>query len=189
MEWKQLLNTERIRAAGRAAGTPDPYDLRSPFEKDYHRIIGSASFRRLHDKTQVFPLDRGDFVRTRLTLSLETASLSRSLGASVGRALSGQAGSGFAPENTGDISTILSARACCMTSATRLSAISGKTASGTGLREIFPASGTSRREGRRGSHCPRFLRRSTRRTSCTSRATRRRFASRQSSTTSSMRTA
>ncbi len=59
-------------------------DLRSEFEKDYHRIIGSASFRRLQDKTQVFPLDKSDFVRTRLTHSLEVSSFAKSLGQNIG---------------------------------------------------------------------------------------------------------
>ena len=55
MEWNTLLCPERSRGIStRASGNRD---LRSEFEKDYHRIIGSASFRRLQDKTQVFPLD------------------------------------------------------------------------------------------------------------------------------------
>jgi dGTPase len=58
-------------------------DLRSQFEKDYHRIIGSASFRRLQDKTQVFPLDKSDFIRTRLTHSLEVSSIAKSLGQNI----------------------------------------------------------------------------------------------------------
>ncbi len=58
--------------------------MRTEFEKDYHRIIGSASFRRLQDKTQVFPLDKSDFIRTRLTHSLEVASFAKSLGQYVG---------------------------------------------------------------------------------------------------------
>ena len=63
MEWSTLLCEDRIRSlVKRPTGT----DLRTEFEKDYHRIIGSASFRRLQDKTQVFPLDRSDFIRTRL---------------------------------------------------------------------------------------------------------------------------
>ena len=44
-------------------------DLRSDFERDYHRILSSPSFRRLQDKTQVFPLEKNDFIRTRLTHS------------------------------------------------------------------------------------------------------------------------
>ena len=69
MEWDTLLSAKRMRggARNRRNGLTD---LRSEFEKDYHRIIGSASFRRLQDKTQVFPLDKSDFIRTRLTHSL-----------------------------------------------------------------------------------------------------------------------
>lgn len=82
MEWRQLLCEERIRnfKGGKTQG-----DLRTEFEKDYHRIIGSASFRRLQDKTQVFPLDKSDFIRTRLTHSLEVSSLAKSLGQNISR--------------------------------------------------------------------------------------------------------
>ena len=65
MDWQTLLCDDRIRSYKKQSST----DLRTEFEKDYHRIIGSASFRRLQDKTQVFPLDRSDFIRTRLTHS------------------------------------------------------------------------------------------------------------------------
>ena len=50
MEWKSLLCDDRIRSYRRKGS----HDLRTEFEKDYHRIILSASFRRLQDKTQVF---------------------------------------------------------------------------------------------------------------------------------------
>lgn len=76
MEWKQLLCEKRQSAPKSVNKT----DLRNEFQKDYHRIICSASFRRLQDKTQVFPLDKSDFVRTRLTHSLEVASFAKSLG-------------------------------------------------------------------------------------------------------------
>lgn len=52
----------------------------SDFEKDYKSIISSAAFRRLQDKTQVFPLDKSDFVRTRLTHSVEVSTIARQLG-------------------------------------------------------------------------------------------------------------
>lgn len=82
MKWQQLLSTKRPREA---VGNPkQKEDLRSEFEKDYHRIIGSASFRRLQDKTQVFPLDKSDFIRTRLTHSLEVSSYGKSLGQNIG---------------------------------------------------------------------------------------------------------
>ena len=81
MEWKALLSPKRQRSA---SGKRSETDNRTEFQKDYHRIVGSASFRRLQDKTQVFPLERGDFVRTRLTHSLEVSSFAASLGQSVG---------------------------------------------------------------------------------------------------------
>ncbi len=82
MKWEQLLSAKRHRQVSSVAKTKE--DLRNEFEKDYHRIIGSASFRRLQDKTQVFPLDQSDFIRTRLTHSLEVSSYAKSLGQNIG---------------------------------------------------------------------------------------------------------
>ena len=82
MEWNKLLCGDRVRPRVKREGSND---LRSEFEKDYHRIIGSASFRRLQDKTQVFPLDQSDFIRTRLTHSLEVSSFCKSLGQNIAR--------------------------------------------------------------------------------------------------------
>lgn len=79
MNWSTIMSADRIRSCGGSNST----DLRSEFEKDYHRIIVSASFRRLQDKTQVFPLDKSDFIRTRLTHSLEVSSVARSLGQNI----------------------------------------------------------------------------------------------------------
>lgn len=81
--WERLLCAERERSSG----TANPLDIRTDFRKDYHRIIGSASFRRLQDKAQVYPLYRGDFVRTRLTHSLEVSSFAGSLGNTIFRRL------------------------------------------------------------------------------------------------------
>ena len=105
MEWKTLLSPRREReSSGRAKSS----DLRSEFEKDYHRIIGSASFRRLQDKTQVFPLDQSDFIRTRLTHSLEVSSLGKSLGQNIGEnILQFRRNSGFTLKMKEDISHIL----------------------------------------------------------------------------------
>ena len=83
MNWNTLLCDDRIRSYKKISST----DLRTEFEKDYHRIIGSASFRRLQDKTQVLPLDRSDFVRTRLTHSLEVSSLAKSLGQNISESI------------------------------------------------------------------------------------------------------
>lgn len=76
MKWEQLL-CEKRKSGSSSKKNADP---RNEFQKDYHRIICSASFRRLQDKTQVFPLDKSDFVRTRLTHSLEVSSFAKSLG-------------------------------------------------------------------------------------------------------------
>lgn len=59
--------------------------VRNQFEADYDRIIGSSSVRRLQDKAQVFPLQKNDFTRTRLTHSMEVSAMARSLGKAVGR--------------------------------------------------------------------------------------------------------
>lgn len=92
MKWARLLTEER---PGGVEYEAVGQDLRSGFEKDYHRIIVSASFRRLQDKTQVFPLDKSDFIRTRLTHSLEVSSIARSLGQNIG---SGMLEAGLDPE-------------------------------------------------------------------------------------------
>src|SRR3954447_11577343 len=76
MPWPQLLCADR-RGSSRPAGA-EPQ--RSAFQRDWDRIIFSSAFRRLQDKTQVFPLAKSDYVRTRLTHSLEVASVGRSLG-------------------------------------------------------------------------------------------------------------
>ncbi len=82
MKWDEILSAKRHRESPGTSRTRE--DLRNEFEKDYHRIIGSASFRRLQDKTQVFPLDKSDFIRTRLTHSLEVSSYGKSLGQNIG---------------------------------------------------------------------------------------------------------
>ena len=66
-----------------AAPTSDPH-VRTSFLRDYDRIIFSSAFRRLQNKTQVFPLPGPVFVHNRLTHSLEVASVGRSLGKAVG---------------------------------------------------------------------------------------------------------
>lgn len=105
MNWKQLLCDERIRKYSKSSVSRD---LRTEFEKDYHRIIGSAAFRRLQDKTQVFPLDKSDFIRTRLTHSLEVSSFARSLGQNVGEKLvSSKMDPDFGVRQIGDICAIL----------------------------------------------------------------------------------
>ena len=104
MEWKKLLCDDRVREYRKNSSA----DLRTEYEKDYHRIIGSASFRRLQDKTQVFPLDNSDFIRTRLTHSLEVSSFAKSLGQNIGRGIIQEGkDTGFLPEYQGYICDIL----------------------------------------------------------------------------------
>ena len=139
MEWKTLLSEKRMRGSGKKQNAKKS-DFRSEFEKDYHRIIGSASFRRLQDKTQVFPLDQSDFVRTRLTHSLEVSSLAKSLGQNIGEAiLERGADQKFTRKMKEDISHILEcAGADPLISAIRRSGISGSWRSGTGFLRKLP---------------------------------------------------
>ncbi|QZT36251.1 deoxyguanosinetriphosphate triphosphohydrolase [Halosquirtibacter xylanolyticus] len=78
MKWNQLICPTRLGQENRSTQN---FDHRSQFQRDYDRIIFSATFRRLQNKTQVFPLPGSIFVHNRLTHSLEVASVGRSLGA------------------------------------------------------------------------------------------------------------
>src|SRR3546814_19420708 len=78
MNWKQLLSAKRWGYESRHID--DQHDARSEFQRDYDRLIFSSPFRRLQNKTQVFPLPGSVFVHNRLTHSLEVASVGRSLG-------------------------------------------------------------------------------------------------------------
>jgi len=79
MEWHRLLSSDRLRRPNAVAQKG-----RSPFQQDIDRITFSAAFRRLAHKTQVHPLSPNDHVHTRLTHSIEVASVGRSLGTVVG---------------------------------------------------------------------------------------------------------
>lgn len=78
MNWKQLLSAKRWGYEDRLLN--EQFDARSEFQRDYDRLIFSSPFRRLQNKTQVFPLPGVVFVHNRLTHSLEVASVGRSLG-------------------------------------------------------------------------------------------------------------
>lgn len=84
MNWEQLLSLRRQGDKGKRLRIEQD-DTRLGFEVDYDRIIFSAAFRSLQDKTQVIPLSKTDFVHTRLTHSLEVSVVGRSLGRLVGK--------------------------------------------------------------------------------------------------------
>ncbi|GAB4297576.1 MAG: deoxyguanosinetriphosphate triphosphohydrolase [Ignavibacteriaceae bacterium] len=78
MEWTKLLNSNRPEE--KTGGYNITSDGRSEYQRDFDRIVFCSAFRRLQDKTQVFPLPETDFVHTRLTHSLEVSVVGRSLG-------------------------------------------------------------------------------------------------------------
>ena len=82
MNWETLYSAQRTGIAADKLTTYDP--VRNSFQRDYDRIIFSSAFRRLQNKTQVFPLPGSVFVHNRLTHSLEVTSVGRSLGKAVG---------------------------------------------------------------------------------------------------------
>ncbi len=77
-KWSQLISPVRLGFEFR--NYDEPEEIRTAFQRDYDRIIFSSPFRRLQNKTQVFPLPGSIFVHNRLTHSLEVASVGRSLG-------------------------------------------------------------------------------------------------------------
>ncbi|MEL6187637.1 MAG: dGTP triphosphohydrolase [Myxococcota bacterium] len=83
--WIRLLDYARLGARPRPSGGPGPQGPRTDFQRDFDRIVFSTAFRRLHDKTQVFPLPENDLVHSRLTHSLEVSCVGRTLGSMVGQ--------------------------------------------------------------------------------------------------------
>jgi dGTPase len=86
MNWEQLLSDGRRKkeiqaaTADRTVDNGENGESRTEIERDYDRILFSTPVRRLADKTQVFPLDKNDSIRTRLTHSHEVSNLARSIG-------------------------------------------------------------------------------------------------------------
>lgn len=85
MKWGKLITTKRF---GQECYYPSHHDNRTEFQRDYDRLIFSPVFRRLQNKTQVFPLPGSVFVHNRLTHSLEVSSVGRSIGNGASRLLS-----------------------------------------------------------------------------------------------------
>lgn len=86
MQWEQLLSLQKQGIQNKRLRIEED-ETRLGFEVDYDRIIFSAAFRSLQDKTQVIPLSKTSFVHTRLTHSLEVSVVGRSLGRVVGRSI------------------------------------------------------------------------------------------------------
>lgn len=73
------LYTESEKERLRPRDEPREEEYRSPFRRDYARLLHSPSFRRLDGKTQLFPDAESDFFRNRLTHSLEVAQVAKSI--------------------------------------------------------------------------------------------------------------
>jgi dGTPase len=105
MKWEQLISNMRL---GQETHHPERHDDRTEFKRDYDRLIFSAPFRRMQNKTQVFPLPGSVFVHNRLTHSLEVATVGRSLGMDVSQKLI-QKHPELADSHVTEISSIVSA--------------------------------------------------------------------------------
>jgi dGTPase len=100
MEWERLVSTMRL---GREDDGGDG-GSRTGYMRDWDRLVYSSAFRRLQDKTQVFPLSDSDYVRTRLTHSIEVSSVGRSLGMLCGEFIKERAPAlSMAPQDFGSI--------------------------------------------------------------------------------------
>lgn len=80
MEWQSLLNDKRRKPKPQHSGSSSLAQGRQEIERDYDRLLFAAPTRRLADKTQVFPLEENDSIRTRLTHSHEVANFARGIG-------------------------------------------------------------------------------------------------------------
>lgn len=83
INWDKLLSTKRTRELLGGKSCLPENDPRDEFERDYDRSIFSTPIRRLQDKTQVFPLETHDSIRTRLTHSHEVAAVSKGIAGSL----------------------------------------------------------------------------------------------------------
>lgn len=84
MNWELLLQPNIVKES-KDSNKSIKENIRSPFLRDVDRILFSSYFRKLQDKTQVYPLAQSSYVRTRLTHSLEVSTVGRSLGNIIGK--------------------------------------------------------------------------------------------------------
>ena len=83
MDWERLLSKTRVESIG--ATPSSAADFRSEFQRDHDRVVFLTSFRRLQDKAQVWPLERNDGVRTRLTHTLEVSRIASGLATAIAK--------------------------------------------------------------------------------------------------------
>ncbi|RYY55078.1 MAG: dNTP triphosphohydrolase [Chitinophagaceae bacterium] len=111
------MDLNSLYSAERLAYNPAHIDTRTVFQRDFDRIIFSSPFRRLQNKTQVFPLPGSVFVHNRLTHSLEVASVGRSLGSEIGGKLAGKYLADLSPESIEfykySLSSVIASSALC----------------------------------------------------------------------------
>lgn len=108
LQWEKLLCKNRRRPSESSVEKRKTASViaRNQFEADYDRIVGSSSVRRLQDKAQVFPLQKNDFTRTRLTHSMEVSAMARSLGKAVGKQIEQRTDS-FTGDMTDELAALL----------------------------------------------------------------------------------
>lgn len=106
MEWNSLLSTQKLTSEPELPKCFKDYPI-NDFENDYNKIVSSAAFRRLQDKTQVFPLDKSDFIRTRLTHSIEVSTIARQLGIMLSKNTSNYKPKDITVEDSEGISSVL----------------------------------------------------------------------------------
>lgn len=100
-QWDLILSEKRFRQKSKIISS----DARNPFENDYGRLISSAPIRRLQDKTQVFPLEESDYIRTRLTHSMEVSYIASSIGQSIEKQIENKGH--LSERNKGRLSSLL----------------------------------------------------------------------------------
>lgn len=104
--WAELLSYQRLH---KQAEPNEPFSDgmgRTKFDADFGRLVFSSQYRRLQDKTQVFPLATSDYTRTRLTHTMEVATVGQTLGKGLGKLLAGE---GVLPEglSPADVGTVV----------------------------------------------------------------------------------
>lgn len=110
MDWSRLICDKRL---GMEEYHDDRHHTRSDFQRDYDRLIFSSPFRRLQNKTQVFPLPGSIFVHNRLTHSLEVSSVGRSLAHEVALRLKAKYSDGNLHRKFDDLRDIVAAACLC----------------------------------------------------------------------------